>query len=40
MEPHDNLWTYYVDGEPQVTQSLNIWGLEYEYKELFFFSKF
>ena len=37
MEPHDNLWTYYVDGEPFVTQSLNIWGSQYEYKELFIF---
>ena len=37
MEPHDNLWTYYVDGVPYVTQSLNIWGSQYEYKELFIF---
>jgi len=37
IEPHDNLWTYYIDGERQVTQSLNIWGSEYKYKELFIF---
>ena len=37
MEPHDNLWTYYSNGEIHVTQSLNIWGSEYDYKELFIF---
>ena len=41
MEPHDNLWTYYVEDVHYVTPSLNIWGSEYDYKELItFFQNF
>ena len=38
IETYDNPWTYYdADGKIQISPSINKWGTEYQYKELYVF---